>query len=127
MNHPLSPEEFIVTPTTFERDHRSARIRRHVAATILIAAVLIVGPALSVSGLAATTTPVSLFSSAARSQITLSDDTHAVEVGVRFQTSVAGTVTALRYYKPANSPVGTKSGHLWSATGASARIGELHR
>ena len=42
----------------------------------------------------------------------------AVEVGVRFQTSVAGTVTALRYYKPANSPVGTKSGHLWSAAGA---------
>ncbi len=61
---------------------------------------------------------MSLFPSTAGTTIPKSDDVSAVEVGVRFQTSTAGTVTALRYYKPANSPVGTKSGHLWSATGA---------
>ncbi len=82
--------------------------------------VLLVAPALTLSVVAATspTAPVSLFPSTAGSTITLSADTGSVEVGVRFQTSVAGTVTALRYYKPANSPVGTKSGHLWSASGA---------
>ena len=61
---------------------------------------------------------MSLFPTTGGSTITLANDTGAVEVGVRFSTSVAGTVTALRYYKPAGCPVGTKSGHLWSATGA---------
>ena len=39
-----------------------------------------------------------------------------VEVGVRFRSDVAGTVTALRFYKGASS-TGTHVGHLWSATG----------
>jgi Domain of unknown function (DUF4082) len=44
------------------------------------------------------------------------NDTHSVELGVKFQTSTAGTVTAIRFYKgPQNQ--GTHVGNLWSATG----------
>jgi len=40
----------------------------------------------------------------------------AVELGVKFQTSAAGTVTGFRFYKhPSNT--GTHVGNLWSATG----------
>ena len=90
--------------------------RRRAVPVILVAALLLVSPALITPSVAATT--VSLFPTTGGSTITRASDTGAVEVGVRFQTSIAGTVTALRYYKPAQSPVGTKSGHLWSAAGA---------
>jgi hypothetical protein len=43
-------------------------------------------------------------------------DTNAVELGVQFQASVAGTVTGVRFYKnPWN--VGTHIGNLWSSAG----------
>ena len=39
-----------------------------------------------------------------------------MEPGVQFQSSVAGTVTAIRFYKgPLNT--GTHVGHLWTASG----------
>ncbi|HWE61271.1 MAG TPA: DUF4082 domain-containing protein, partial [Chloroflexota bacterium] len=40
----------------------------------------------------------------------------AYELGVKFQSSVAGHITGLRYYKPANE-TGSHVGHLWSAAG----------
>ncbi len=44
-------------------------------------------------------------------------DPHSVELGVKFSSRVAGTVTGIRFYKgPANS--GTHIGSLWSAAGA---------
>jgi hypothetical protein len=44
------------------------------------------------------------------------NDTNPVELGVQFQSSVAGTVTAIRFYKgPLNT--GTHVGNLWSASG----------
>jgi len=44
------------------------------------------------------------------------NDPHAVELGVKFQSAVAGTVTGVRFYKgPQNT--GTHVGSLWSATG----------
>ena len=48
----------------------------------------------------------------------LSDsDTAAVELGVKFQSSLSGFITALRFYKaPANT--GTHVGNLWTAAGA---------
>jgi hypothetical protein len=43
-------------------------------------------------------------------------DTSAVELGVKFQSSVSGVVTALRFYKsPTNT--GTHVGNLWTAGG----------
>jgi hypothetical protein len=107
-----------VHPTpAVKRSPNPPRLRRRAGAAVFVAALLLVGPALITPSVAATQPPVSLFPSTAGATITLANDSGAVEVGVRFQTSIAGTVTALRYYKPANSPAATKSGHLWSATG----------
>ncbi|HWE64593.1 MAG TPA: DUF4082 domain-containing protein, partial [Chloroflexota bacterium] len=41
----------------------------------------------------------------------------AYELGVKFQSTVAGHITGLRYYKPA-SETGSHVGHLWSPIGA---------
>jgi hypothetical protein len=44
------------------------------------------------------------------------NDPNPVELGVKFQSSVAGTITAIRFYKgPQNT--GTHVGNLWSASG----------
>jgi hypothetical protein len=45
------------------------------------------------------------------------NDPSAVQVGVRFSTSVAGTVTGIRFYKGTQN-TGTHVGYLWSSTGA---------
>ncbi|MFS8148264.1 N,N-dimethylformamidase beta subunit family domain-containing protein, partial [Rhizobium sp. BR 249] len=44
------------------------------------------------------------------------NDTSAVELGVRFQTSMAGTVSGIRFYK-GSQDTGTHTGSLWSSTG----------
>ena len=44
-------------------------------------------------------------------------DTAAVEIGVKFWSDVAGTVTGVRFYKGTGN-TGTHVGHLWSAAGA---------
>jgi len=50
------------------------------------------------------------------------DDAQAVELGVSFVPSVAGTVTAIRFYKgPGNT--GTHTGSLWSASGVRLATG----
>ncbi|NNC18807.1 DUF4082 domain-containing protein [Corallococcus exiguus] len=43
-------------------------------------------------------------------------DATPTEVGVKFRTDVAGTVTKVRYYK-GSTDTGPHVGHLWSATG----------
>jgi hypothetical protein len=43
-------------------------------------------------------------------------DSKPVELGVKFQTSTAGTVTAFRFYKGPNN-TGTHVGHLWTSAG----------
>jgi VCBS repeat-containing protein len=44
------------------------------------------------------------------------NDMAAVELGVRFQTSVAGTISGIRFYK-GTQDTGTHTGSLWSSTG----------
>ncbi|MBY5455909.1 DUF4082 domain-containing protein, partial [Rhizobium leguminosarum] len=44
------------------------------------------------------------------------DDTAAVELGVKFQSSAAGTVSGIRFYK-SSLDTGTHTGSLWSSTG----------
>ncbi|MFC5757550.1 N,N-dimethylformamidase beta subunit family domain-containing protein, partial [Rhizobium sp. GCM10022189] len=53
---------------------------------------------------------------AATPAVVNTDDTSPVELGVRFQTSVAGTVTGIRFYK-GSQDTGTHTGSLWSSTG----------
>jgi len=61
-------------------------------------------------------TTASLFQ-ASDTPATLSDaDASAVELGVRFQASAAGTITGLRFYKGAQN-TGTHIADLWSASG----------
>ncbi|AUX48795.1 uncharacterized protein SOCE26_103360 [Sorangium cellulosum] len=59
---------------------------------------------------------VSLWSSADVPSIAAADDDQAVELGVKFRSSVGGQVTGIRFYKgPGNS--GAHIGHLWTAAG----------
>ena len=59
--------------------------------------------------------PCSLFGSLTPADTTANDGV-PIEVGVKFRSDEAGTITALRYYKGAGW-TGTRTGHLWSATG----------
>ena len=64
------------------------------------------------------TTGVSLFSDSNTPAIVTVNDPKPVELGVKFQSSQAGTIAAIRFYKgPQNT--GTHVGNLWSATGTS--------
>ena len=60
--------------------------------------------------------PVSFWPSTATPANLSASDANPVEVGLQFSSSVAGSVTGVRFYKgPANT--GTHVGHLWSAAG----------
>ncbi len=64
------------------------------------------------------TTTASLFSASSTPGTVTENDSNAVELGVKFQSSVAGKITAIRFYKgPQNT--GTHTAHLWNATGSS--------
>nr|WP_249784398.1 DUF4082 domain-containing protein [Bradyrhizobium sp. IC3195] len=60
---------------------------------------------------------VSLFSTTDTPAIRSGSDTSQVNLGMQFSSSVAGTITGIKYYKSANDP-GTHTGSLWSSTGA---------
>ncbi|RKG93648.1 DUF4082 domain-containing protein [Corallococcus terminator] len=60
--------------------------------------------------------PCSLWSTATGNPQYENADATPTEVGVKFRTDVAGTVTKVRYYK-GSTDNGPHVGHLWSATG----------
>jgi hypothetical protein len=63
-------------------------------------------------------TSVSLFAANSVPGTVTVQDGSAVELGVKFQSSVPGKITAIRFYKgPQNT--GTHTAHLWNATGTS--------
>jgi VCBS repeat-containing protein len=62
------------------------------------------------------TLPVSLFSTANTPTLTSLNDGSQLEVGVKFTSSVAGQVTALKFYRSA-SDTGSDLLDLWSSTG----------
>ena len=39
------------------------------------------------------------------------------ELGMKFQSSVSGTISAIRYWKDASEPAGNHVGNIWSSTG----------
>ncbi|MBV9999047.1 MAG: DUF4082 domain-containing protein [Verrucomicrobia bacterium] len=60
---------------------------------------------------------VSLFKPGAAPSIITVNDSHPVELGVKFQSLTAGKVIAIRFYKgPENT--GSHTAHLWSASGS---------
>ncbi|MBR1293788.1 MULTISPECIES: DUF4082 domain-containing protein [Bradyrhizobium] len=59
---------------------------------------------------------VSLFSASDTPSVLSTSDTSQVNLGVRFTSSAAGTITGIKYYKSAND-TGSHTGSLWSSTG----------
>jgi uncharacterized protein (TIGR03437 family) len=62
-------------------------------------------------------TVLSIWPSTAVPAISEATDTAAVDVGVKFRSTVAGYVTGVRFYKGAQN-TGTHTGSLWSSSGA---------
>ena len=58
----------------------------------------------------------SIFIASATPQNPADPDTSATEVGVKFRSDVAGTITGIRFYKGSGN-TGTHVGSLWSSTG----------
>ena len=69
------------------------------------------------TGVTYTIAPVNtIFSSTATPAIVTVNDPNAVELGVKFSSSVSGNITGIRFYKgPLNT--GTHIGDLWSSNG----------
>ncbi len=63
-------------------------------------------------------TIVNLFTATDAPSEISTNDPSSVELGIKFQTSVAGTITGIRFYKNPYD-TGTHVGHLWSAAGTS--------
>jgi hypothetical protein len=61
--------------------------------------------------------PCTLFSDAIKPTVEAANDAGSYELGVRFTTSVDGTVTGVRFYKGEGNG-GTHTGSLWTASGA---------
>jgi len=113
--HPKSTRRDDLLPGNRSSQGQGQRRRLALAlAPLLLSASLPIAIALA-SG-ASTPAPVSLFASNSGPTQPAAADSHSVELGVRFQSTVAGTVNAIRYYEPANSP-GATTGHLWTRRG----------
>ena len=69
---------------------------------------------------------MSLFSSSDTPAVLSDSDTSQVNLGVRFTSSAAGTITGIKYYKSAND-TGTHTGSLWSSTGYASGECNLHQ
>jgi hypothetical protein len=63
-----------------------------------------------------TGTAISIFSASAAPATFATSDTSSVELGVKFRSDVAGSVTGVRFYKGTGT-TGTHTGTLWSASG----------
>jgi len=61
--------------------------------------------------------PVSIWTPATQPGTITDPDSNSVELGMRFRSDVAGSVTAVRFYKGAQN-TGTHIGHLWTTSGA---------
>jgi hypothetical protein len=60
--------------------------------------------------------PCTLWNPTARPTVAAAGDTGSVELGVKFRSDVAGSITGLRFYKGAGN-TGTHVGSLWAANG----------
>jgi hypothetical protein len=60
--------------------------------------------------------PCSIWPGSATPQVAADSDPGSVELGVRFRSDVAGSITAIRFYK-SSANTGTHTGSLWAADG----------
>ncbi|WP_245757539.1 DUF4082 domain-containing protein [Amycolatopsis xylanica] len=68
------------------------------------------------------TCPCTLFSAATTPTILSADETTSLELGVRFSSSVNGTVTGVKFYKGTGN-TGTHTGSLWTTDGTQLATG----
>jgi phosphodiesterase/alkaline phosphatase D-like protein len=61
---------------------------------------------------------VSIWNASVTPSVTLSSDTGAVELGMKFRSDLAGVVTGVLFYKGGVANSGTHTGTLWSSAGA---------
>jgi LPXTG-motif cell wall-anchored protein len=90
------------------------RAARAAAASGVVACLAVL--TLGVSPAHADPAPVSFFADGATPAVANWDDPAAIEVGVKFTSTVDGTVSALRFYK-GDKNTGTHTGSIWSADG----------
>jgi hypothetical protein len=60
--------------------------------------------------------PCSVWPDTATPAVTSGNDANAVELGFKFQSDNAGSITGVRFYK-GSANTGTHNGHLWSVSG----------
>ena len=71
---------------------------------------------LNTIGAAAFNCPCTIWDNNATPNVASENDTNAVEVGIKFQADVSGSITGIRFYKGSNN-TGTHIGNLWSSSG----------
>lgn len=91
---------------------KSATFASLAAAAVAFSSVAVASPSCP------TTTPVeSLWSATDVPTVLSANDVNRVDLGVRFQSAVAGQVLGIKFYKGAGN-TGTHTGYVWSDTGA---------
>ena len=99
---------------TISRDARKA-------GAVLTAALLLVGALTvqrgAIAGAATVATPIGMYSGTENPVDKSEDDANAVELGIRFTVSVAGTIVGARYYKSVRN-TGVHTATLWRSSGA---------
>ena len=100
-------------------DLRVTGLTAGTAYTFTVKAVNGAGSSAASGATSAVTPGLSLFNSATPATVD-SGDTGAVNLGVKFRSDVAGTITGLRFYK-AGTNTGTHTGTLYDASGATLR------
>jgi hypothetical protein len=101
------------TTTVSNGSHTLTAVARDGAGNTATAAAV----GVTVSNAAGGSCPCSLWSATSAPAFIETSDTNAVELGMRFRSDVAGTISAVRFYKGATSP-GPHVGHLWTDAGA---------
>jgi len=98
-------------PHPFRTPERRSRLLIAGIVSAIVALALAAAPSR-----AAAACPCSIWSSSATPQTPSDSDTAAVEIGVKFQSDVAGYIQGIRFYKSAQN-TGTHVGSLWSSGG----------
>jgi Domain of unknown function (DUF4082) len=111
----------------FARQSRRTRLLMTALSGGVVAALAVVGVTLvDHAASAANASPVSIYPTGTKPAQTEAYDRKSIELGVRFSTSVNGTIVALKFYK-ASINTGVHTGTLWTNTGAKLASGTFSK
>jgi hypothetical protein len=90
---------------------------KNVGGRILKAVVVVMGLLMfSFGTVAQTLAPVGFWNDSSKPASVSGNDSQSVELGMKFRSTVSGSITAIRFYKATNSR-GTHTGTIWSSNG----------